>query len=103
MKPDEQFGFRRSLSTMQQVLRITANIHEAFKQKDVAATIFLDVAKAFDRVWHEGLLYKMTNFGISEDIVKIIDSFLSGCKFRVRVNGQLALERPIAPLISWGT
>ena len=52
--------------------------------------IFLDISKAFDRVWHEGLLYKIKSIGISGTPLKLIKSFLSGRYQRVPLNGGQA-------------
>ena len=57
--PEHQFGFRLSHSTIDQVQRITDVIERSLEEKQVCTVLFLDVAKAFDKVWHEGLLYKL--------------------------------------------
>ena len=57
--PTHQFGFRNKHSTIDQVHRITATLEKALEEKQVCSTLFLDVAQAFDRVWHEGLLHKI--------------------------------------------
>jgi hypothetical protein len=53
--PNHQFGFRRQHTMIDQVHRITAVIEWALEEKQVCATMFLDVAQAFDKVWHAGL------------------------------------------------
>ena len=50
--------------------------------------IFLEISKAFDRVWHEGLIYKIQSTGISGTPLKLIKSFLSGRFQGVLLNGQ---------------
>jgi len=51
------------MTTVNQLLAITHNIHKALDSgKDVCA-IFLYVSKAFDKVWHEGLIFKLGQFG----------------------------------------
>ena len=57
--------------------------------------IFLDISKASDRVWHEGLLYKIQSIGISGTPLKLIESFLSGRYQRVLLNGQASSWSPI--------
>ena len=39
--------------------------------------VFLDISKAFDRVWYEGLIYKIKSVGLSDPLLKLIESFLS--------------------------
>lgn len=51
---DEQFGFREGLSTE---FQFTEAIRNALERKETLGAIFLDIARAFDTVWHGGLLY----------------------------------------------
>jgi hypothetical protein len=57
--PTHQFGFRRAHSTIQQCHRITDIINKAFEEHKYCSAVFLDVSQAFDKVWHQGLLYKI--------------------------------------------
>ena len=50
--------------------------------------ILLDVPKAFDKVWHDGLIYKLQRNGINGDLLRLIESFLSNKYQRVVLNGQ---------------
>ena len=49
---------------------------------------FLDISKAFDKVWHEGLLIKLSLNGISGNLLKLLCDFLYCCKQRVVLNGK---------------
>jgi len=55
---NEQFGFRPEHSTSLQLTRLVERITRKFGEKRLTGTVFLDVAKAFDTVWIDGLLYK---------------------------------------------
>ena len=50
--------------------------------------VFLDISKAFDKVWHEGLLYKLKSMGISGELYDLLENYLSGRFQRVVLNGQ---------------
>lgn len=50
--------------------------------------VFCDISKAFDRVWHRGLLHKLSSIGCSDEILQWFSSYLSGRKQRVVINGQ---------------
>jgi hypothetical protein len=67
--PDQQFGFRRDHSTVQQCHRITDVIKKALENQQYRTAAFLDVTRAFDRVWHKGLLVKIKRTrGISDRV-----------------------------------
>ena len=50
--------------------------------------IFLDISKAFDKVWHDGLIFKLRENGIYGEMINILEDFLSERKQRVVSNGQ---------------
>ena len=50
--------------------------------------MFLDISKAFDKVWHERLILKLNQYGISENLLRLIKCFLKNRKQRVALNGQ---------------
>ncbi|GBN19982.1 RNA-directed DNA polymerase from mobile element jockey, partial [Araneus ventricosus] len=56
-----QFGFKPKLSTTHQLLRATETISAGFENKEHTGAVFLDIQKAFDRVWLNGLIYKLIN------------------------------------------
>ena len=72
-----QAGFRPGDSTINQLLLITQNIYRSFDEIPSRETlaIFLDLSKAFDMVWHEGLIYKMESNGLHENILQIVKIF----------------------------
>ena len=50
--------------------------------------VFLDISKAFDRVWRKALLYKLKCMGTDRNFLKLVESFLSNRYQRVVLNGQ---------------
>lgn len=60
---EKQFGFRHKHLTEQQVLRLVEYAESRLNRNEVMAYIFLDLASAFDRVSHEGVIYKMRQLG----------------------------------------
>ena len=50
--------------------------------------VFLDMSKAFDKVWHEGLLFKLKQNGISGQILNLLTSYLDKRKQSVLLNGR---------------
>ena len=85
-----QSGFRPGDSTVNQLISITHTIFEAFDCNpplDVRS-VYLDISKAFDRVWHDGLIYKLKRCGVSGQLLSLIKSFLKNRKQRTVLNGQ---------------
>ncbi|KFM74181.1 RNA-directed DNA polymerase from mobile element jockey, partial [Stegodyphus mimosarum] len=101
--PPEQFGFRAHLSTSKQLVRLTEFIGSARHLNQNVAVLMLDVAKAFDRVWHEGLIAKLIDFNFERELLLIIFSFITSRKFVVSVHGAFSSERPIHSGIPQGS
>ncbi|CAH2103767.1 unnamed protein product [Euphydryas editha] len=57
----EQFGFRSSNSTMLQLARVVNHLASELNNRRCTVRVFLDMEKVFDRVWHAGLLAKLSN------------------------------------------
>lgn len=81
--PDHQFGFRKSHSTIDQVYRITNEIEKSLEGKNVCSSAFLDVSQAFDKVWHDGLKFKLRQV-FPDQIYYILESYLENRLFRVK-------------------
>ena len=84
----KQSGFRPGDSCTNQLLSIAHEILSAFDDGHEVRDVFLDISKAFDRVWHGGLLFKLQQYGISRELITLIKDFLSCRKQRVVLNGQ---------------
>ena len=87
-----QSGFKPGDSCTNQLLSITHTIYSSFDHYNSLEVrgVFLDMSKAFDKVWHEGLIYKMKCFGISGNLLNLLSSFLHNRKQRVILNGQIS-------------
>lgn len=92
--PSHQFGFRKSHATTDQIHRITDVIEKAFERKEVCSSVFLDVAQAFDKVWHKGLVFKLNRF-LPNALVTLLSSYLSDRVFRVRVENEYSTIKDI--------
>ena len=85
-----QSGFRSSDSCQSQLLSTVCDIYASFDQIptiDVRAN-FVDISKTFDKVWHEGLLFKHEHIGISGNLLSLLKSFLNNRFQRVVLNCQ---------------
>ena len=75
---------------MAQLLSIIHEIQTVFDENATvdARSIFLDISKAFDKVWHDGLLNKLKANGIQDELFSLLRNYLQKCKQRVVLNGQ---------------
>ena len=83
-----QSGFKPGDSCINQLLSITHNIYKSFDDGYEVRGVFLDISKAFDKVWHDGLIFKLQENGISGNLLKVLKHFLTNGKQRVVLHGQ---------------
>ena len=69
---------------------ITHEIYKSFDDGLDVRGVFLEMCKAFDKVWHKGLLYKLNQNGISGNLLNTVTDFLNYRKQRVSLNGQFS-------------
>ncbi|WP_373424456.1 RNA-directed DNA polymerase [Pantoea sp. Taur] len=100
--PPHQFGFRSRHSTVQQGLRVVDHISHALESKQYCTGAFLDVAQAFDRVWHEGLLCKLKIL-LPQSLYLVLRSYLSNRSFRVRCGTEFSSCYPIEAGVPQGS
>ena len=79
---------RSSDSCQSQLLSIVHDIYVSFDQNPtlVVRANFLDISKMFDKVWHEGSLFKLEHIGISRNLLSLLKSFLNNRFQRVILN-----------------
>ena len=94
---EHQSGFRPNDSCINQLQSI---VHDKYSSFNVDPTlevggVFLDMTKAFDKVWHEGLIYKLRQVAISGEALAFTNSFLNSRSQCVICNGQSSNQLPI--------
>lgn len=87
---DEQFGFRAGHSTSMQTARIACSIKDEFLKHKVTSMCLLDIEKAFDTVWLDGLVYKLIKLDFPQHLIQLISSYLENRQFSVRIGTQLS-------------
>lgn len=99
----EQFGFRRGHSSTLQLVRLVNSLVDNHNKNLISVSVLLDVSKAFDKVWHEGLLLKLSESPIPTAAVHLIRSYLSGRSFRTSVEGELSTRRSVQAGVPQGS
>ena len=85
-----QSGFLPGDSCIAQVLSINHEIETSFDSDPPADVrgVFLDISKAFDKVWHKGLLYKFKSDGVEGELLSLLECYFRDRKQRVVLHGQ---------------
>ena len=86
----EQSGFRKKRGCSDHILRLQNDLKRSMWKGGGTLAVFLDLEKAFDMVWRDGLLLKLVNIGVKGRMIKWIKSFLSNREARVRVGSTLS-------------
>ena len=70
-----QSGFKTGDSCINQLISITHEIYKSFDDGYEVRGVFLDISKAFDKVWHQYVHYKLRQNGISGELLNILTNF----------------------------
>lgn len=87
---EKQSGFREKRQTTDNLLFFAQKVFEALDENKKTCGVVFDIRKAFDKVWHNGLIYKLHHINIPNKIGKWIVSFLENRKFFVKVNNSIS-------------
>ena len=91
-----QSGFKPDDSCINQLLSITHDeIYSSLDEGLEVRSVFLDISKAFDKVWHDGIILKLTQNDISGNLLNLLRDFLNDRKQRVVLNGQFSTWKSV--------
>ena len=85
-----QSGFVPGSSTITQFIEIYDQFCKAVNNGKEIRVVFLDISKAFDRVWHKGLLHKLRKCGITGRLLDWLKDYLTDRQQRVIINGEFS-------------
>ncbi|MCG8046167.1 MAG: reverse transcriptase domain-containing protein [Candidatus Thiodiazotropha endolucinida] len=98
-----QSGFVPGDSTVNQLVDIYNTFCKALDEGKEVRAIFCDISKAFDRVWHKGLLYKLETKGVSGSLLSWFTDYLNGRLQRVVLPGGSSAWTPIKAGVPQGS
>ncbi|GBP21510.1 RNA-directed DNA polymerase from mobile element jockey [Eumeta japonica] len=99
----EQYGFREGHSTTLQLIRVLHYLASERNCERYTVAVFLDMEKAFDRVWHDGLIYKLMDTSLPPALIRVVANFLQRRSFCVAVDDVLSAPRPIRAGVPQGS
>ena len=102
---DCQSGFIPGDSCISQLLSITQESHKSFDcnpPEDIRG-VFLDISKAFDKVWHEGLIFKLKTYGFEGKSIMFLENYLKNRNQRVVLNGLNSSWKKISAGVPQGS
>ena len=85
-----QSGFMHKHSTVHQLIEIYHNICLALENHEIICSVFCDISKAFDRVWHKGLIKKIEGYGITGNLLRWLENYISNRYQRVSIRNCLS-------------
>ncbi len=94
MPSPSQFGFTRQRSTHDAIYRLLSHIVETIGDgtgdEAFASTVFVDISKAYDKVWIDGLLYKLQKMGITGNLYYMLRALLTDRTIQVVSDGKIS-------------
>ncbi|MEW8545279.1 MAG: reverse transcriptase domain-containing protein, partial [Candidatus Thiodiazotropha sp.] len=88
----EQEGFRKFRGTQDALLRLTQDIYNGFNKNEHTAALFIDIEKAYDSVWRDGLMVKLKEMGITGRIWHWIRNFLTDRSATINMSGVKGVD-----------
>jgi hypothetical protein len=94
--PPSQAGFRTCQSTQDQLIRLTEDAQRGIIKRQLTIATFFDINKAFDKIWHEALIYKLLHIHkLSISTVLLLTNFLTNRKIKIKINNSYSNEIPL--------
>ena len=77
-------------SCINQILSINHEIYQSSDDEFEVRVVYLDISKAFDKIWYKGIIFKVKQNGISGKLLSLLSDFLKERKQRITVNAQVS-------------
>ena len=100
---DHQFGFLPGRSTTTQLVYLFDQWSRTLEQQNSTAVVFMDFMKAFDKVWHQGLIYKLAQMGVGRSALDWLRNYLSNRSVSVRVGSSSSAKHSVTAGVPQGS
>jgi hypothetical protein len=90
-----QSGFRSGYSTKDHLFQLTNDTINNFNNYEYTGAVMFDLDKAFDRVWHDGLIHKLKQINTPEILIDWINNFIRNRTFIVKYNDANSIIKKI--------
>ena len=87
--PMHQYGFRRGRGTETAITTIYETIAMAQRNNFQTNVVCRDISKAFDKIWHDGLKYKICHLNLPSIFEKILANFLDERSAALKIDGMV--------------
>ena len=87
LNSSNQSGFKPGDSCVNHLLSITQKVYKSSNEGHEVGDVFLNISKEFDRMWHDGVIFKLNQNGMSGNLLKLLRNFLSERRQRLVLNG----------------
>ena len=100
-----QSGFLPGDSCDAELLSTVREIQTAFDENPTVDVrgVFLDISKAFDKNWHDGIIFKLKAYGVEGELLSLLKNYLENREQRVVLNGQISEWRKIMSGVPQGS
>jgi len=88
--PGTQAGFRKGRSTQDQLFALLQDATNQIRKKHITLSCFFDLHKAYDKLWVEGLVYKLKSLGLTTHTQTLLLSFLTHRQVKFRIKNALS-------------
>lgn len=85
-------GFRRGRSVIDSIVNLENDVQKHINNKEHTLAVFLDINKAYDTIWIDGLIHKLKNIGIQGNILHFFYNFLLNRTYQVRVGSKFSQD-----------
>lgn len=101
--PETQHGFRRKKGTDTAITTIHETISHHIANKDQCSIVLRDVAKAFDKVWHNGLRFKLAHINLPVTFTNFFSSYIRDRQAKIKIGNYTGPSFPLTAGVLQGS